>query len=226
MTKFIVANWKQNLNASDIQYWFETFTALSANDDLSNTAIVIAPSYPYLPLLHEYKLASPNIYAAGQDVSAYENGSHTSLVSASQLKDYCEFSIVGHSEINDPSETILLKVNNCIENDISPIICFKDKSFISQVKFPSAILAWEDPETISVGGEYRAINTADIAVAVKEIKNLMLPDSKFLYGGSVNRQNIEELGKIEGLDGVLVGHASLDPEHFYALVKAFVSSSK
>ena len=42
-----------------------------------------------------------------------------------------------------------------------------------------------------------------------------------LYGGSVNGQNISDLVNIEKLDGVLVGHASLDPRHFSGIIASY-----
>jgi triosephosphate isomerase len=37
---------------------------------------------------------------------------------------------------------------------------------------------------------------------------------KILYGGSVNEINAKDILKIKGVDGVLVGGASLDPQKF------------
>ena len=41
----------------------------------------------------------------------------------------------------------------------------------------------------------------------------------FLYGGSVNENNIRALSKIPGVDGFLLGGASLNPEKFLKLLK-------
>ncbi len=45
-------------------------------------------------------------------------------------------------------------------------------------------------------------------------------DLPILYGGSVTPENIEELLAEEGIDGVLVGGASLKPESFSAICAA------
>ena len=44
-------------------------------------------------------------------------------------------------------------------------------------------------------------------------------DVPILYGGSVNRENLEALLATPGIDGALVGGASLDPQHFWDLVQ-------
>jgi len=42
-----------------------------------------------------------------------------------------------------------------------------------------------------------------------------------LYGGSVSARSVGEFAKADGIDGALVGGASLDPEEFAAVVRAF-----
>jgi len=39
-----------------------------------------------------------------------------------------------------------------------------------------------------------------------------------LYGGSVKLENIKEISAIDGVDGVLVGSASLDAEKFSKMI--------
>jgi triosephosphate isomerase len=42
-----------------------------------------------------------------------------------------------------------------------------------------------------------------------------------LYGGSVTAVGVAEFASAEGIDGALVGGASLKPEDFAAIVRAF-----
>ena len=42
-----------------------------------------------------------------------------------------------------------------------------------------------------------------------------------LYGGSVSAKSVGEFAGAEGIDGALVGGASLDPDEFAAVVRAF-----
>jgi len=54
-----------------------------------------------------------------------------------------------------------------------------------------------------------------------EYFKVKLPKVPVIYGGSVNKDNVNELVSIDNLGGVLVGNASLDPKHFLDLVEAF-----
>ena len=52
------------------------------------------------------------------------------------------------------------------------------------------------------------------------IKQLKFKNSiKILYGGSVNSKNANEISKIEGIGGLLVGGASLNSKKFVDIIK-------
>ena len=40
-----------------------------------------------------------------------------------------------------------------------------------------------------------------------------------LYGGSVSEQNASDLSAVDGVDGFLIGSASLDVDKFYSIYK-------
>ena len=51
----------------------------------------------------------------------------------------------------------------------------------------------------------------------------MIPEgTPLIYGGSVNENNIKDIAKIQELDGVLVGNASLDPKTFASIISAYI----
>jgi len=218
MEKFVVANWKQNKNLSEIEVWFKDFTSLVAGN-LKNTVVVLGMSFPYL-----YKSnfdEGGNVYIAAQDVSMYEGGAHTGEVGASQVRDFCKFCIVGHSERSESFDVVSKKVDNCYSADVIPIICFVNPDEVKKYYRQGALLAWEDPDNISKKGVFNPKSPENVQKTVNDIKSQLPSDAKILYGGSVNRQNASDLSKISELDGVLVGSASLDPAHFFEIIKAF-----
>lgn len=221
MFKLIIANWKQNMNQGDINAWFEEFVPLIQEEPLNNVSFIIAPSYPYLPILYEYKLSNTSIFASGQDVSLYNEGAHTEKVGATQLRDFCEYCIVGHSETGDSFEDAVKKADLCLNNALTPILCFVNPENVTSIVLQGVVLAMEDPTNISQEGSYNAKDPLQVEGAIKDIKGKLQYNTQLVYGGSVNRQNAEALGNINELDGVLIGHASLDPQHFYDIAKAF-----
>jgi len=83
-------------------------------------------------------------------------------------------------------------------------------------------MAWEDPQNISINGVYRSEDPAKISAIAKEIRKIVPPEAKLIYGGSVNERNVAAISRISELDGVLVGNASLDPEIFATIIRYFV----
>ena|SRR3989344_1761162 len=217
--KFVVANWKQNINSKGIKEWFVGY-AKTLNKQSTASKKIIAP--PFLYLKETLDLSKDlGFEISAQNVSIYEKGAHTGEVGISQIVDYCRYCIIGHSETKDKLKDILIKRDLCLEYKIIPIICFTDPVDINSLYRDGVVLAWENPSHISKDGEYKPENTLKIKRLIVVFKSKLPINALILYGGSVNRQNANELGNIPELDGVLVGHASLDPTHFQDILGAF-----
>ena len=223
MSKLIVANWKQNKNLKQVKTWIDDFEKIIEESLVENVDVVICPPFSYLGEVSNFTKKYDWIFTGSQDVSKHLSGSHTGEVGADQLKDFVDYSIIGHSERSETSETVLEKANLCIKNSITPIICFKDPAVLRLFKDYDAYFLWEDPTTISKGGEFRPKPIEDIKKGITDIVGNYHIGKGLLYGGSINKDNASGLGKIENLDGGVSGSASLDPEHFYKIIKSFES---
>lgn len=219
MNKLVVGNWKQNKTLKETKEWLSDFESLLSKTPISKVDIVVAPSFPFLAQFQELRTKISNFYVASQDVSMFDSGRHTGDVSANQLKDFVEYSVIGHSERGEDRSLVLQKGVRLFEAGITPIMCFSE--FDPKMYVEGIILAWEDPDNISNEGGYRAKNPEEIAAGIRKIKSQLPATARVIYGGSVNRQNIQALSNISELDGVLPGNASLEPSHFFEIVKAF-----
>ena len=84
------------------------------------------------------------------------------------------------------------------------------------------VVAYEPVWAIGTG---RTATPADVAEAHAHIRALLTGllgaeaagALRILYGGSVKPDNAAELLAVAGVDGALVGGASLDAEHFWAI---------
>lgn len=208
--KYYIANWKMNMNESDIDNWTGSFKPNPPSEKI----IIIAPSLPYL-----VKIKGAGFRTCAQDVSTFNKGAHTGETGSFQLKDFCEYCLIGHSERKEGLDTVIQKRDICLDEGITPVVCFVNIEDADYLYKPGVILAWEDPENISVNGKYAPKNTAEIRTNINILKASLPDGTEVIYGGSVNRQNIAELANINGLDGVLVGNASLDPAHFYEICR-------
>lgn len=221
MKKLIVANWKMNMTSSTIDTWFQEFNKHASKLDFSKVTIGVAPPYPYLA---QVKSLASNVEVVSQDVSSFLLGAYTSQVSSVQLKDFCKYALVGHSETKATPDVSFAKALNCMKENIIPITCVSDLSTIP--KLPAhmfnSVIALEDVTDISHDGVYKDVSIKSVQVKVDSFTEKFGSDFLgLLYGGSVNRQNARELGKIVGLTGLLVGNASLDAVRFVDIVSDF-----
>ncbi len=222
MKKYVIANWKMKMDLSDVEKWVSTFNEIYKVSP--GVEVMISPSFLHVPYVLSNLIESQDgshISLGVQNISANSKGSHTGEVGAFQVRDFCNFSIVGHSERAEDIALVTEKRDIALEYRLQPVVCFRTPEQAEVLYKRGAILAWEDPESISSGGVYNEKPIEEVIRTVAEIRKNLPEEAVLLYGGSANRDNIEDLASVEGLSGVLAGQASLDPHHFLELIKAY-----
>ncbi len=177
-----------------------------------------------------------------QDCHFENSGSFTGDISAEMLQKIgCQYVILGHSERRaghlESDELVAKKVRAALAKDIIPIICVGESKEIREqgkhlefvyrqiinsvpadVKFEKLVIAYEPIWSIGTGVVPTADQIKEMAKLIKKIfdeKMKGLAQEYFtLYGGSVTAQNSAEILKIENINGLLVGKASLDADEF------------
>ncbi|HEY3374378.1 MAG TPA: triose-phosphate isomerase [Candidatus Aquicultor sp.] len=161
----------------------------------------------------------------------------------------CKYVIIGHSErrmyFGETDETVNKKVKSALAHDITPIMCCGESlqqrqagqanSFIgSQINGGTDGLTAEDMQDVIIAYEpIWAIGTGKTALPddaesiINTIRKTLA--AKFgddvaamvpvLYGGSVKPGNIADFMAQPGINGALVGGASLDAESFAGIIK-------
>ncbi len=197
---------------------------------LEQSSDIVYACVPYV-YLNEFQNNSTCLKFGAQNVSEFKNGSHTGEISAKMLSEFgAKICIVGHSERRKNGETsyeITEKINRLLENKITPIICvgeekemnFKKaikvvKKLLDELNLPKKqkdklIIAYEPIWAIGTGKVPSLEHIKNMCKFIKEyLKNFNL-SVKVLYGGSYNENNAPELNTIKGVDGFLIGGASL-----------------
>jgi len=251
MKKIIIGNWKLNLDHLEAIQLFQKLN-YSLNTDIDEKiSIVVAPSHTSLRSIQTIIDADKlNIFLSSQDVSMFNDGAYTGEVSAHQLaKLNISYSIVGHSErrqhFNETDEFVNIKVNNLINTEITPIICFGESNdqrtdgnymdfLINQIenstkglrkdKVDEIIFAYEPIWAIGTG---QNASLQDIVEVISKVKEFISKKSffneekiKFIYGGSVSPDNSYEILNSKIIDGALVGGASLDVDKFIKIIES------
>lgn len=221
--KLIIANLKMNLTLEEMLKYKETIKERHDN-------LIIAPPYIYLDIMK-----SQNYDTASQDGYYVDSGAYTGEVSFNQLKSMnINYSIIGHSErrqkFNETNDIVKQKYISAINNRITPIVCvgetqeerLSNKTFdiieeeikvLLDEKTESIIIAYEPIWAIGTGLTPTLEEIESIHKFIKDLLNKYNFNSKILYGGSVNLNNIKEFSKSEHIDGFLIGSASLDPNN-------------
>lgn len=210
--------------------------------------VAMAPSHVHLTEVAT-KINKSTVSLCAQDVAAQAMGAFTGETSAMQLRDLgTDFVIIGHSERRAMGETdleIQVKALLVLKNKLTPIVCIGESkrdrngeffNFVqgqiralckgltsTQVK--KMILAYEPIWAIGTGktataDDVREMQLFIVSVLTKLYDRKTANAVRLLYGGSVKPHNAEELQKEGGMNGFLVGGASLKAKDFLAIIKA------
>jgi triosephosphate isomerase (TIM) len=218
--KYIIGNWKANKNEGEVVAWFEKFSALFAGRgdfQLSNITITVCVPFIYLKLAKNLKekYVLP-VEIGAQNVSPFANGAYTGEVSASQLKEYCDWVIIGHSErrkyFSESDELLEKKVTQATAVGLKTIYCIPDDNTVipSQV----TLAAYEPVWAIGTGKAESPEKAGQIISKTKNKYNI----ASVIYGGSVKADNVADFLKQKDISGVLPGGASLDPVSFWEMI--------
>ncbi|MBT6401088.1 triosephosphate isomerase [candidate division WWE3 bacterium] len=220
MKKYVIANWKQNMNLTEVHSWIAEFTD-TVIGTIPSVEVVLCPPMPYLSIFADLVQGYDWLHVGAQDLSATDMGAHTGDVDVSQILDFAEFSIVGHSERKEDRALVNEKITRCLEGGLQPIACFVEKKDSVTAHKDGVVVAWEDPQNISKEGVYSPKDPAEIEAGLDDVAALLPSDAIILYGGSVNRDNIAGIVGFENLSGVILGGASLDAKHLFDIITAF-----
>ena len=243
MIKSIVAgNWKMNKTPKDGKLFISK--VLAKIDETINVDIIFCPPFTGL-----YNLdISPPFYLGAQNCYFRESGAYTGEISLDMLLECnVEYVIIGHSErrqiFNEENDSINNKVLKVIESGIKPILCIGET--IDEMKAGEAydiikeqlisglncvqslsniIIAYEPVWAIGTGLTASSEQINEVHIFIRKLLSQLFDDKEskntpILYGGSVNSANANELISIDGVNGFLIGGASLDVVKFSDIIK-------
>lgn len=235
----VVANWKMNKTAREAAAFAEEFLALRPSLP-DSVGVAIAPAFPALERLGRL-LTHTQVLLAAQDVHTEVKGANTGEVSAPMLKDLgVAMTLVGHSERRrdrkEDEAAFTRKIERLLEAGIAPLYCVgetleerdggkTDDVLARQMtaldpfgSLPAGlVIAYEPVWAIGTGKNAFGADAGAMADAIRaSLRRLGWGDladaTPVLYGGSVTSANIGEFLAEPGVDGALIGGASLKPD--------------
>ena len=239
----IVANWKMNGDLQSINRLLCDLKSDLFNKEIEPEQVIILPPHVYLQRVAQ-DLGNTSILIGAQDADERESGPVTGGVSASMLRDVgCGYVLLGHSErrniFNEGDSVIFQKLKQVLSVGLKAIVCIGEnleqrnsgqvlKIISSQLEpiISQEILSQSEKlliayEPVWAIGSNESASTQQIEYALSKIRKILkdvdinLSESiRILYGGSVTEKNIGEILAIDGIDGALIGGASLDAKSF------------
>jgi len=168
----------------------------------------------------------------------------------------CTYVIIGHSErrtlFNETNDDVANKVEAAINGGLLPIVCVGEtldqrqskqteahiteqvKAAFSKVNEADAskvVIAYEPIWAIGTGMAASAEDANEVATLIRTVISEMFSKDiaetvRVQYGGSVKASNMAQFAAQPGIDGALVGGASLKGAEFLNIVKEMISSNK
>ena len=245
--KMIAGNWKMHKTVSEAVELAEDIV-METNGTLNE--VVIFPPFTALETVAD-AIDGKHVGYGAQDLHWEDKGAFTGAVSGAMIADICaEYVLVGHSErrtiFGENEKIVASKIIAAYRNGLKPLLCVGEnleereagktvRKINMQLKSALRVISAEDAENLVVAyepiwaiGSGKAATPEDaleVCTLIREkIGKIFTPDIarkvRILYGGSVNEKNAASFN-ISGIDGVLVGGASLKADSFAQIVRSF-----
>jgi triosephosphate isomerase len=242
--KLVAGNWKMNGLSASVA---EVVAIIEGAKTVPGVDLAVCPPATLAGAAAAF-LNGSSVALGGQDCHPEKSGAFTGDVSAEMWADLgARYVIVGHSERRamhgETDATVAAKAKAVIRAGLTPIICLGESlterdagqtvavvasqlagSVPEEAGRAGFVLAYEPVWAIGTGrtpttgqvGEVHAM----LAQGLEKRFGAAAKTVRLLYGGSVKPDNARELMAVEGVDGALVGGASLKSADFLAIARA------
>ena len=243
----VAANWKMYKTPQEgVEFLSELNNLLL---DKEKPSIIFCPPFTSLFHMNEmlsdldFFLGAQNVYFESE--GAFTGEISINMLESCGV----QYVIIGHSErrhiFNESNNDINKKIHTVLEQEIFPIFCIGEQLedrernntrpiLMKQLKdglldidedmINNIIVAYEPVWAIGTGINAVPNQVEESHAMIRGIlldlySNDIANDIPILYGGSVNPDNSEELIKTKGVDGFLIGGASLNLEMFSNIIE-------
>ncbi|MBI3037782.1 triose-phosphate isomerase [bacterium] len=242
----IAANWKMHKTSSEAKTFVASLAPRLTQ--IKDRDVLLCPPFPLIFHVDEARkdtnilLGAQNMYFEEKGAFTGE----VSPIMLRDL--HCEFVILGHSErrwvFGESDESINKKALAAVNSNLIPVLCVGEKleereknqtehvilnqldkgmSGIPESAVSSLVVAYEPVWAIGTGKNASTADAKNAIVLIREFVhskfgNALAEKIRILYGGSVKPENMKSYMDQEGIDGALIGGASLDVDSFFKMV--------
>jgi len=226
------ANFKTNHTRKSTELYLNDLNIKLRAKKAEDSVYIFPPATALDSYEGDFTLGTQNAYPT-------HKGAYTGEIGVEQLDEFAiQTILIGHSErrehLGESQEKVAEKFTFFKAQDFEIIYCIgepleiREKGFEAVMQYLLAqfdgidlsheklIVAYEPIWAIGTG---RSATVEEISTTHRALKKA-IGDTPLLYGGSAKPENINEITSIAGVDGVLVGSASLDAEKFSQMILA------
>ena len=236
-----IANWKMNGSQSMLVRWLEGIN--KTLDESLQTKCILCPPVCFLSEASKIiKREKLSISLGAQNIDPSNISPLTGGIDGAMLKELgAEYVVIGHSErrkvFKEDNQLLLEKLESASKEDLRVIFCIgeslKEKGegktisvlreqleILNDAVLNKFIVAYEPVWAIGSGETAKLDDIEDIH---RQIVNEVRSSEKesFLgvfYGGSVDSSSSRQILSLKGVQGLLIGGASLECEEFCNIV--------
>ena len=214
----------------------------------ANVDVAVAPPFIYLPAIVEALDGSPIAVGAQNMCAEAKGAFTGEVSGAMLRDVGCSFAILGHSErrhvFGETDELVNAKVHHALDVGLDVILCAGetidereagrteevvrrhlteglagvDASLLARIT-----IAYEPVWAIGTGHTATPEQAGQVHTYLRGVLEGLFGErvaetTRIQYGGSVKPGNVAELMAVEGIDGALVGGASLEAESFAGII--------
>ena len=236
----VAANWKMYKTTAQALEFFDQWAGVSIPP---GREVAFFPPFPLLGTVREH--LPPGQALGAQNAHESDEGAFTGEVSCTLLRDVgCTYVLIGHSErrhvFGETDARIAAKVKAAFRHGLRPVLCVGEKLEEREAGRTLDVVLGQLAAGLSDPVPARRIRRGLRARLGHRHGQGRPPrrrrrgahghpglargpgagrDARVLYGGSVKPDNAAVLLATEGVHGLLVGGASLDPKSFADIVK-------
>jgi triosephosphate isomerase len=244
--KYLLANWKMHTTvdqAVSLLHAIQEGLRERASAGQRLPSVIVCP--PFVSLVPLHAVVDERLVRLGaQNCHWKKEGPYTGEISPLMLVGLAQYVLVGHSErraTSESDEQIARKVAAAAEAGLTPILFVGEDEPGAGARSQTEHRLRQGTSRIDLGqqavlvvyepvwaiGADRAADAEYVQEMVTRLKDLLhrlgARNPEVLYGGTVNKENIEQFTRLDVLDGVGATRASLDAQGFLAMIDRVAS---